>query len=235
MTMLKNATFAGVALALALTAPSGASASGLDSVIKRFSGPRDVLIVNGEVRLFTRVCEEGDASGTKECLYIFYKKDGTRLSGYESEIYDSLNRIVRFKDSAQEGSWTYYEDYTGIVQRVTLEVTPPKTQWLTPMWRWCYEGSEDCYGVVAMTHDYAIIRDRSNMVTEVHIQSTYFFNQRPAVSAFQRGIVSYPAPYILRIDYQNYGEPWADLNKWEKYRIEDGKKIVEVCRGECEK
>lgn len=236
--------FASVVLVFAYFLLCASSAAFLPGLLdERFSNrPYDKFIINGKAHSVTEVTKLPEDS-----LLILMRRTCEALAGCPEGYFNPFYYWVERRDSQGKLIWQtsplelsiysyrYSADGSGLPEYVKTEIIWPELseQYWTPKLENCNPvKSKECYKFrkSPITLKLYADRDQNGRITDSILWSYFYTENGQTFDKRQEVIVTHPTPNSMRVEFKEYGEPWAYVDAWEEYRLEDGKIVWEACR-----
>jgi len=192
--------------------------------------PYSKIVVNGEER-------SGRITQLSQNLHLIeWLDDNGDTSLYWVEKFNKDGRIVWQASPSEISTYEYIYDLNGRPRSVLIKVIWPelKNFAVTPKFERCDtdKNKQDCYKFqeVAIQMLVTAERDESGKIIGGTMKNTFFTSDGQTFTKEQRIVVSYPNADTMRITFEGFGEPWAYVDAWQEYRLENGNLVWETCR-----
>ncbi|OGF62315.1 hypothetical protein A2926_04380 [Candidatus Giovannonibacteria bacterium RIFCSPLOWO2_01_FULL_44_40] len=192
--------------------------------------PYDKLIVNGEVRAVTNIIPLPE----KSYLIEWKNEKGTTIYYWVEKRKDS-GEVVWQASPMELSTYEYTYRPDGKAESVLLRVIWPELKSVArnPRLEPCTpKNTTDCYtfNEAAIEMLLTAERDENGVITGGTVKNTFFTKDGRTLNKEQKVRVTYPNQDTMRITFEGFGEPWAYVDAWQEYRIENGKLVWEICR-----
>jgi len=192
--------------------------------------PYDKIIVNGEVRAITNVIQLPAKS-----YLIEWKDEKGATTYYWVERRKDSGEVVWQASPMELSTYEYMYHPDGKAESVLLRVIWPELKSVTRNSHLApcdTKNTTDCYAFNEVAIEMLLVaeRDKNGMITGGTVKSTFFTKDGHTFTKEQKAHVTYPKQDTMRITFEGFGEPWAYVDAWQEYRIENGKLVWEICR-----
>lgn len=192
--------------------------------------PYDKIIVNGKEKAVTNVILLPANS-----YLIEWKNKKGETTSYWVERRKDTGEVVWQASPMELSTYEYTYRPDGKAESVLVRVIWPELKFVTmnPRLERCDpKDTANCYGFNEVAIEMLLVaeRDKNGVITGGTVKNTFFTKDGRQFTKEQKAHVTYPNPNTMRITFEGVGEPWAYVDAWQEYRIENGKLIWEVCR-----
>lgn len=223
--------FATLILAVLFFVSTQESEAVLGVLTDKFSKrPYSKMVVNGNERI-GRLTPLAQSSHLIEWL-----NDNQKSNLYWVEKFNIDGRIVWQASPSELSTYEYTYDEKGRPQSLLIKVIWPELKnstVVTPNFEPCNQGErQDCYKFqeVAIHMFVTAERDEGGRIVGGTMKNTFFTQDGQTFTKEQKIRVSYPNEDTMRIEFEGFGEPWAYVDAWQEYRVENGNLVWETCR-----
>ena len=192
--------------------------------------PYNKIVVNGKERV-GRLTQLAQNSHLIEWL-----EPDQESNLYWVEKFNTDGRIVWQASHSELSTYEYTYDENGKPQSVLIKIIWPELKnimTVTPRFEACNPSErQDCYKFqeVAIHMLITAERDENGKIVGGTMENTFFTQDGRTFIKEQKIRVSYPNDNAMRIEFEGFGEPWAYVDAWQEYRIENGTLVWETCR-----
>lgn len=192
--------------------------------------PYDKIIVNGEERAVTNVIPLPAKS-----YLIEWKNNKGETIYYWVERRKDSGEVVWQASPMELSTYEYTYRPDGKAESVLARAIWPELKSVTRnshLEPCDLKNSTDCYAFNEVVFEMLLVaeRDENGVITGGTVKNTFFIKDGRQFTKEQKVHVTYPNPDIMRITFEGFGEPWAYVDAWQEYRIENGKLVWEICR-----
>jgi hypothetical protein len=174
---------------------------------------------DGDLNLVQYVDDKGK---TKVVWLERYYKDGRLMSAAADNEYDT---------------WEYRFDKKGRVDRILVDALWPKLKFVALNAYLRPAKPEDRSYYLRGLSSILIATDRDKKGRVIRGQAVHRFYPKddqacmvPIGISSQSANISYPKENILRVEFENYGQPWMLPDAWQEWRLEDSGITFEASR-----
>lgn len=224
--------FVVVALAIFVTLSVITDANALFGLLdeKYSQRPYDKIIINGEEKAVTNVI----TLPAKSFLIEWKNKKGETIYYWTERRKDS-GEVVWQASPMELSTYEYTYRPDGKAESVLIRVIWPELKSVTRnshLEPCDPKSTTDCYvfNEVAIEMLLTAERDANGIITGGTVKNIFFAKDGRTFTKEQKAHVTYPNPDTMRITFDGFGEPWAYVDAWQEYRIENGKLVWEICR-----
>ncbi len=218
-----------VATASFLATGWNVQAAGLDLLSDAWSKkPQSKLVINGR-ELHAKVTMLPQQSHLVEWL----DDSGWRSMYWVEKLENS--RIVWQASATEYSRYEYTRDENLRYESVLITVTWPASRdiGVNSKFGLCdLDVDQQCYRLKDMGSKILVkaVRNEDGGIIGGTIESTYSLGNGETATKTQELRVTYPKPNVMHVEYVGHGEPWAYVDAWQEYRVENGEVVWEVCR-----